>query len=338
MRMSEVRSSAGLKLLVLVLLGAVGALGYRLWLLERAPTAAPSRPKLEAAQPTMEEAFAKVHAQPRNPEVWTALGDAQSAQHELEAAEHAYRTAIRLGDNSGLAHARLGFLFYGRQQDEAALDLLQKARAKGAAVPMLDFTIEALEAKAEPEAPAPPAPESPEPEPVIATAPGTGWDAGFAPDLGPEPEPEPAPPVEAPQPVAEPVAPRPLGPCEIPATRRGRTYTLELEIGRSVASLIIDTGASITVLSEEFVARAGIRPHPVRRVLALTANGRTEFRTAVVPEIGLGDRVVESSWVAICPDCAHGTVDGLLGLDLQAAFGLHLDPSAEVVRFADCEP
>ncbi len=300
----------------------------------------PPAPRADASsEPSIEGAFDVVHKNPRDPEAWTALGDAQSAQHELEAAEHAYRTAIRLGDKSGLAHARLGFLHYGRQEDAEALALLEIAQKKGAEVPMLDFTVRAaqasLQARTEggsdgPETPPPPASR------------GSNFDAGVAPEPVAQRAPPPAPPESPAPPTLAPVEPEPPlepSPCEVPAIplKGGRTFALELEFNDALARLIIDTGASITVLTQDFVDRANIRPHPHRRVRAITANGRVEFSTAVIEQVSVGDRAVESTWVAICPDCVEDVADGLLGLDLQAAFGIQLDPRSAVVRIADCE-
>lgn len=293
--------------------------------------AAPSVPSIEAA-------FDRVHKNPRDPEAWTALGDAQSAQHELEAAEHAYRTAIRLGDKSGLAHARLGFLHYGRQEDAEALALLEIAQKKGAEAPMLDFTVRAAQASLQARTEG--ASDGPETPPPPSR--GSNFDAGVAPEPVAERAPPPAPPEPPAPPTLAPVEPEPPlepSPCEVPAIplKGGRTFALELEFNDALARLIIDTGASITVLTQDFVDRANIRPHPHRRVRAITANGRVEFSTAVIEQVSVGDRAVESTWVAICPDCVEDVADGLLGLDLQAAFGIQLDPRSAVVRIADCE-
>ena len=120
---------------------------------------------------------------------------------------------------------------------------------------------------------------------------------------------------------------------------RGGGYLLDLEIEEVVVQLVVDTGASMTVLSAEALDRMDVRPDPRRSVTALTANGKTRFATAVVTDITLAERVLDSSRVAVCDGCGIETfADGLLGLDLQAAFGMELDPAGGWVRFRDCRP
>ncbi|MCK6552228.1 hypothetical protein L6R52_40735, partial [Myxococcota bacterium] len=49
-------------------------------------------------------ALQRVSAAPQDPRAWITLGDAQAAFEELDAAEHAYRTALRIRPD-GLAFA-----------------------------------------------------------------------------------------------------------------------------------------------------------------------------------------------------------------------------------------
>jgi hypothetical protein len=51
----------------------------------------------------------------------------------------------------------------------------------------------------------------------------------------------------------------------------------------------------------------------------------------------LANRVAENVRVAICESCVESVADGLLGLDLVAAFGMRLDLANATVHFADCE-
>lgn len=283
-------------------------------------------------------AWATVNAAPGDPDAWAALGDAQAAAGDLLAAEHAYLTAIRMGGDNGLAYARLGFILYERREDDRALAMLVEAKRRRAAVPMLDFTIDALRARH--------AEEGPLADRAVARRPR---DAGVSdPDAGegdasvPEPPPAVAPIEEAPPEPERELEPEPPfdGVCVVPARRidQGRTFLLGLDVGGTAADLIIDTGASITVVTAELAEAARLPIDRSRVIRAITANGRVDFATAVVPQVVLADRVAENVRVAVCEDCVQSVADGLLGLDLVAAFGLRLDLAEEAVHFADCDP
>lgn len=283
--------------------------------------------EVTAPVPSVEAAWAAVHASPRDPTLWNALGEAQEAEEQLEAAEHAYRTAIRLGGDTGLAYARLGFLLYARGDDAQALPHLLEAKRRGAVVPMLDFTIERLAAQHRFEAHDAGAADSEAgPARVSPSLPRQISDAGASLDA------ETAAPVEA---SSEP------GPgCSLPVTRagKGRVYLVDLLIDDVPTKLVMDTGASMTVITSELASRASARLDPHRHIRAITANGSVEFAAATVERVELAGRLAETVTVAICEDCVQDFADGLLGLDLQAAFGMTLDLAKERVLFSDCDP
>ncbi len=279
-------------------------------------------------------AWARVHASPSDPGAWAELGDAESAAGDLVAAEHAYLTAIRLGGDNGLAYARLGFLHYERNEDDRALAFLLEARRRGAQVPMLDFTIETLESRhAEPA-------EIDRGEVKHAADAGVpASDAGETDAYVPKPEVPDAPEIAQVSPEPPPPPPPVYDACTVPAKsiRSGRSYTVELAIYGHWAELIIDTGASVTVLTRAYADAVGLPRDPRASIRAITANGRVELATAIVPQVVLADRVVEDVRVAICDECVESVADGLLGLDLVAAFGLKLDLANGTLHFADCD-
>jgi hypothetical protein len=316
---------------VVQLLLIAAAIAAAFLLGRRAQQPDPSVPIDETAR-----AWDRVHSTPNDPAGWSNLGDAQANAGDLVGAEHAYLTAIRMGGDNALAYARLGFLHYERGEDDRALALLVEAKQRGASVPMLEYTIDALkkrDAKAEPIE-----------EPIKRAQ-----DAGIAEEVARAPEldasvPEPEPPEEviAEQKVIEPPpppAPAHDGVCSIPVQRlaQGRTFVVPIAVYGHWANLIIDTGASITVVTDSFADAVRLPRDPSAVVRAITANGRVEFGTAVVPEVVLANRVAENVRVAVCDDCVESVADGLLGLDLVAAFGMRLDLANATVHFADCE-
>ena len=290
----------------------------------------------------VEVAWQRVHADPNDAHAWVVLGDAQAAADEGTGAEHAYRTAIRLDVQGGLAYARLGFLLYARGEDEQAHALLAEAKRRGADAPMLDYTLGALgrrpwslrgdaggssgsgvppNERAVPDASS--VPQSVEP-PVVLDA-GVSLDAGSWVKGVPE---------EAEAKATFPDA------CMIEAIRRGQhgTFLLPMLIDGAPGELVIDTGASMSVLTQEMAGAAGLVIDTDRIIVAITANGRVEFPTARVGWLEVGDRAARDVRVAICRDCVQGYADGLLGLDLLAILGLELRLNEGAVRMLDCDP
>lgn len=246
----------------------------------------------------LDRAWARVRALPQSPAAWAALGDAQVNLDQLVAAEEAYKTALRLRGANGQLYARLGFMLYGWGRDDDALEALEKAAELGADMPLLQFTLAQLRAGHEP----------------------THASAAVV------------------EPPAEPPAVWPALACELLATRAGRNgvWQIAAEVNGTPATLVVDTGASLTALDRDLVERAGALVDEERTINAITAAGPVVFPTAVVETIVVGSRAVERLRVAVCDKCAGTVAAGLLGLDVQAPLGMDLDIHDGVVRFGDC--
>jgi predicted aspartyl protease len=281
------------------------------------------------------ERWRRVADAPEDPLAWMKLAEVQTELDQGAAAERSLWTAIELGEPSGLAHGRLGFLMYAQGRDEDARALLEAASEIGAPLPLIDHTLamlDAREAKRE-ESPLEPRPDAaargasppspPEPPPP-ATA-----DAGVAPvsDAGRPPEPEP-----------EPEDDTDVCTVELDRVDGGGTYALEARFGDTDARLILDTGASLTVVTAQLADDIGLWPDREMTITAITANGRVVMPTAVVPGVEVAGRLVEELRVAICDDCVDDIADGLLGLDLQASLRMQVDTGAGQIRFGDCPP
>ena len=113
-------------------------------------------------------------------------------------------------------------------------------------------------------------------------------------------------------------------------------FLLPAEFGSVDARLILDTGATRTLLTETFAYRADIQPDYGAMIRAVTANGAVLQPTAVVEELVVAGRVVNDLRVVICETCPDLPADGLLGLDVQKALEVQLDLVGERVRFGDC--
>ncbi len=290
---------------------------------------APERPGVELEPvAAVDAAWRRVAAEPRDARAWAELGDAQAEVDDLEAAEQAYRSAVRLGDTSGLAFARLGFLLYGRGRDAEALVLLREAERRGARVPMLGETVRRL-AEAEPAAPVDAAPARP-PTPLAALG---GRDA--TPDAG-------AVELDAALPPPPPTTPgggrAPTDrACELALGGDGGGLRATVLVDGQPLDMVVDTGATRSLVTAEAAARIGLEIDRERSFHARTANGPITFPSALLPPVELAGRSTPGLRVAICEGCGvEAFSDGLLGLDLVAGLGLELDVAGRRARFADC--
>jgi len=242
----------------------------------------------------LQTAWIAVRLQPRHPERWAVLGDAQATVDQTLAAEKSYRTAIRLGTTDATVYGRLGFFLYGQGRDHEALDFLSEAQRRGADLPLLASTIHKLKTH---------------PAELVADEP--------IPETPPE---------------AEPLTTRP---CRIALERRG-VFIVPVLVEGVESKLIMDTGASLTVLSRELLEELDVDIDHEHTIHAITATGPTEFPTAKVGVLVLGGRPVRDLTVAVCEGCGGRSAHGLLGLDVQAALGVELDLAHSELGFRDC--
>jgi aspartyl protease family protein len=79
-------------------------------------------------------------------------------------------------------------------------------------------------------------------------------------------------------------------------------------IGRAKRRMLIDSGATVTAISDRTAAEAGVKPgEGLVPVVLRTANGLAQARTASVPEIRLGNIVARDLKVVVSP--AFGELD-----------------------------
>lgn len=293
-------------------------------------------PEPRSADP-LAESWRRVSQRPQSPSAWVELAEVQAALDQAAAAERSLWTAIELGEPTGLAHGRLGFLLYAQHRDDEALPLLELAEELGADLPLLEHTVAQLRERRERrrsppidpvEPDEPQAPAVSDPASVDPGVSASDMDAG-APEAGVEER------------VDEPVSVSAEGlPCSIPLRRAGSggTWLLEAEIEGEPVSLVVDTGASLTVITRELAADLALEPDETRVITAITANGRVEMPTAVLADTTVAGRSVRELRVAICADCVSGFADGLLGLDLQTSLRMQIDAAAGALRMGDCAP
>jgi clan AA aspartic protease (TIGR02281 family) len=120
----------------------------------------------------------------------------------------------------------------------------------------------------------------------------------------------------------------------VPLVRRGNHYLVEVQLnGRSMATLMIDTGASITSLSQDsFTTLASISTYaPLGSRLFNTANGVTPGEVYRAKTLQLGTTLLSGVSIAVLPYEQQDGIDGLLGMNVLRAFRFEIDQDAAVL-------
>ncbi|MCK6575982.1 retroviral-like aspartic protease family protein, partial [Myxococcota bacterium] len=125
--------------------------------------------------------------------------------------------------------------------------------------------------------------------------------------------------------------------CPLPTVARGNSLLVDVTLDGHHARLVLDTGATATVLTRRTAEAAGLEIDDENRRTASTANGIAEFSPAVVGWLSIGDRGIRDLTVATCDACDAIGADGLLGVDVLRALRVRVDLPAHAAYFSDCE-
>jgi predicted aspartyl protease len=101
------------------------------------------------------------------------------------------------------------------------------------------------------------------------------------------------------------------------------------------AWLLLDTGATVTMISSGLADRLGIKPDSTESRLAQVADGRVvqTFRTRV-DSLAVGPKLKYNAEVAIMPsDGPAMGFDGLLGMSFLGDFRYHLDVNNQTIEW-----
>ncbi len=142
------------------------------------------------------------------------------------------------------------------------------------------------------------------------------------------------------------ITPQESEPAAAPRRRRASEIALQsfdnhflvpLKInGRSQASLIIDTGASLTVLSRTSFERLNIARNAqfVSTARMNTAGGIASADIYLVSEMSVGRFVVKNERIAVMDLPGLSPSDGLLGMNFLGAFNFQIDTEAKTLSLA----
>jgi len=109
-------------------------------------------------------------------------------------------------------------------------------------------------------------------------------------------------------------------------TQSGDHYLVDSSINAANATLLLDTGASITALDSKFLERIGARDTG-RRLTLQTANGQTEGIVYEIRLLRIGRTQVHNFEVAGLDFGERTRFDGLLGMDFLNMFSYTIDNS-----------
>lgn len=128
----------------------------------------------------------------------------------------------------------------------------------------------------------------------------------------------------------------------IPVRRIGQLYVVSVELNAArTVQLILDTGASHTILSQEVVRELALLPSDYRPGLVRlkTANGSVDAQVVRIDSMKIAAAEVRNSTAAVhtVPDFPTG-VDGLLGLSFLHQFEITLDSSKGELRLKQVSP
>jgi clan AA aspartic protease (TIGR02281 family) len=124
------------------------------------------------------------------------------------------------------------------------------------------------------------------------------------------------------------------GVAGIPLVRNGSHYLVDARLGSQPARLLIDTGASLTMLTPDTLQRSGSGARATGRTgLFNTANGRVSAPIYRLDALSVGDWQVSDIDVGVL-DLGDSGVDGLLGMNFLRHFQFFIDQNEALLRLS----
>ncbi len=115
------------------------------------------------------------------------------------------------------------------------------------------------------------------------------------------------------------------GDIVVPLQKNENNVLVDVSVNGFSRRFVLDTGASLTVLSAKFAREIELLPVDSEFIVLNTANGVVRAPLATVDSIGLGNAIVRNVKVAILDNM--GPVEGLLGLNFLNQFDIDIDHS-----------
>ena len=120
----------------------------------------------------------------------------------------------------------------------------------------------------------------------------------------------------------------------IPLVRTGSHFLVDARLGSQQVRLLIDTGASLTMLTPETLSRYGLGAHATGRTgLFNTANGRVKAPIYRLDTLSVGDWQVSDLDVGVLQP-GDRSIDGLLGMNFLRHFQFFIDQNEALLRLS----
>ena len=119
-----------------------------------------------------------------------------------------------------------------------------------------------------------------------------------------------------------------IGSAELPLTLSDEAGVIAVGIDGGTAKLLLDTGATQSVLTQAAAARIGLRADPARTRDVSGSGGSGTYPIAQSREIRLGNAAIKGVTFVLVPfpiEMPGQTLDGLLGMDALSTVDLDLD-------------
>jgi clan AA aspartic protease (TIGR02281 family) len=125
----------------------------------------------------------------------------------------------------------------------------------------------------------------------------------------------------------------PFNAIVIPIQTNGSAVIVPVVLNRAVqTNMILDTGASFTVVSQHLAARLGLMP--TRRVSLVTANGTVGAPMAPLGSLKVGEAEATNLTVVIQDSSPTAALGGLLGLDFLSRYYTSIDTRRQLLVLA----
>lgn len=122
----------------------------------------------------------------------------------------------------------------------------------------------------------------------------------------------------------------------VPLVRSGQHFLVDAyPADAGSLRLLIDTGASMTIISSAALQQRGLRYRETgRSQLFSTANGRVHAPVYLLESLSVGDWYVRQLEVGVLDLDGHAGMDGLLGMNFLSQFRFFIDQNASMLRLS----
>lgn len=125
------------------------------------------------------------------------------------------------------------------------------------------------------------------------------------------------------------------GDIKIPLIKAQNAWHINAMVDNKPARLIVDTGASVTTLSERLVGQNYAR---LNKIVLSTANGKTNAFKINIGTLSVGDITQHKFPIVALPESKlPANIDGLLGLDWLSKFHFVIDAPNAILRLSALE-